>query len=71
MKAKRIIRVFNYNGVQVPDPNPDMSLDAVARSLSSVYPELTNAKVEEGETVSSDKGHVQTFNIKVAAGKKG
>lgn len=71
MKAKRIIRQFNYNGVVIPDPNPAMSLEAVARALSGTYPELTNAKVEEGEVVSGDSGHVQTFNIKTSVGKKG
>lgn len=71
MKGKRIIRVFNYNGTIIPDPNPAMSLEAVGHALSKTYPELTSAKVEEGETVSDASGVVTTFNIKASVGKKG
>lgn len=40
-------RVFIYDGREFPDPDPNMSVDDVRRSLTDFFPELSNAETKE------------------------
>lgn len=72
MKAQRLLREFSYNGMKIPDPNPNASVEAAVRSLAGAYPELANAKVEPGEVAANGAGQsVQIFNLRVAPTTKG
>jgi hypothetical protein len=37
------IRKFIYDGKEIPDPDPGMSVDEVRQSLAEYFPELYNA----------------------------
>ena len=41
-------RVFIYEGREFPDPDPNMSVDDVKRTMADFFPELANADVKEG-----------------------
>ncbi len=36
-------RKFYYDGKELPDPDPAMSIDEVRQSMSDFFPELSNA----------------------------
>ena len=40
----QLTRIFSYNGTDLPDPNPSLSIREVQDLLSAQYPELANAK---------------------------
>jgi PRTRC genetic system protein C len=46
MEKHRLLREFAYNGIKLPDPNPEMSLEQVREVYSPAYPELTTAAIE-------------------------
>ena len=72
MKTQRLLREFSYNGMKIPDPNPNASVEVAVRSLSGAYPELANAKVEPGDVSANAAGQsVQIFNLRVAPTTKG
>lgn len=54
MERHRLAREFTYNGIKLPDPNPEMSLEQVREVYSPAYPELTTAAIE-GPEVTNDK----------------
>lgn len=60
-------RVFHYNGISIPDPNPALAPAKCLEILAGQFPELLNAKVEPPET---DAG-VQSFQLRVTAETKG
>lgn len=41
------MRYFVYDGRQMADPDPAMSVDDIKRSLADFFPEVANAEVEE------------------------
>ena len=49
MEKHRLLREFAYNGIKLPDPNPEMSLEQVREVYSPAYPELTTAAIEGPE----------------------
>lgn len=63
----KISRAFKYNGIDLQDPNPALSSDAVREFYATQYPELTNAVVEGPVT----KNNVATYTFQRAAGAKG
>ncbi len=67
MKTATLNRVFNYNGMQIPDPNPTLSDEQAIKALSVQYPELTNAKVEPAKI----EGTNRILGVHIAAGTKG
>lgn len=72
LKAQPIQRRFNYNGMVIPDPNPNASLEDVVKVLSHTYPELTSAKLDPSAQIRDESGsQIHTFNVKVATGSKG
>lgn len=42
-----MVRIFVYDGRRFPDPDPDMPVDQVKKSLADFFGELTNATSEE------------------------
>ncbi|MFN9298023.1 MAG: PRTRC system protein C, partial [Acidobacteriota bacterium] len=36
-------RLFTFNGIRLPDPNPSMTVDEVKALYSAQYPELATA----------------------------
>lgn len=60
MAVVNLTRVFRFNGVDLPDPDPDMSTDKVRDHYAQQYPSLRHGKVEE----SGIEGDRWVFNIK-------
>lgn len=68
MQMQQLVRVFSYNGVQLPDPSPAMTPEMVKELYASTtYPELMNAAVD-GPVVQGDK---QVFTFIKAVRDKG
>jgi PRTRC genetic system protein C len=44
-------RLFQFNGIRLPDPNPDMSVEEVKALYAAQYPELATAVVNGPEAV--------------------
>ena len=63
----KMIRVFQFNGIRLPDPNPEMSVDNVKALYSAQYPELTTAVVNGPEAV----GDKLRYTFDRAIGSKG
>jgi PRTRC genetic system protein C len=65
-----IERTFRYNGMDLPDPNPSLSVSEVQGIHSGTYPELATAKptVEQKNTANGTR---QVITYAVAAGTKG
>lgn len=60
-------RIFIYNGRTLPDPDPQMTPEAVKQFYSAIHADLTNAAVEGG----TFEGDTQTFEFKRGLGTKG
>lgn len=60
-------RFFQYGSLELPDPNPKLTLDEVKRVFAAQYPELLNAGVE-GPVFKKDR---QVFTFNKAFGTKG
>ena len=62
-------RVFIYDEREFPDPDPNLSPDEVRTSLSSFFPELSNAEIKESErdseTAPGEKDTVFEFQKRV------
>ena len=67
IKVQPLERVFNYNGMELKDPNPQATESDAVRILSGSYPELANAKVEPGKI----EGGKIIHPVKVVATTKG
>lgn len=46
MKVETLSRVFIFNGVKLPDPDPNMTVEGVRDMYVAAYPELATATVE-------------------------
>ena len=46
VKVEALTRVFIYNGVKLPDPGPNLSVEQVRDMYVATYPELATAVVE-------------------------
>lgn len=67
MAIQTAVRVFRYNGIELPDPGAQLSVDQVRDLYSANFPELTSA-VAEGPTASGDK---LVWEFRRAVGTKG
>lgn len=67
LKVQSLTRVFTYNGVQLPDPNPELSVEEVRDMYVATYPELATAAVE-GPSPVNDK---MQYTFTRAVGVKG
>lgn len=59
-------RKFIYDGKEIPDPDPSMSIDEVRQSLAEYFPELYNAESTEGKD-----GEDTVITFKKRVGTKG
>jgi PRTRC genetic system protein C len=46
LKVETLTREFAYNGVKLPDPNPELSVEEVRDMYVATYPELATVAVE-------------------------
>ena len=67
LKAEVLLREFNYNGVRIPDPAPQMSVEQVREMLSPSFPEIATASL----TGPEDTGTVLRYTFSRAIGSKG
>lgn len=56
MKVSTLTRKFTYNGIELADPNPSISVDAAREIFAQTHPEIANAAVE-GPDVKGDVAH--------------
>ena len=49
MKSTPMRREFSFNGLKLPDPNPQMSVEDVRGVLSMQYPEIATAAISGPE----------------------
>lgn len=52
MKVQVLTRCFVYNGVKLPDPGPNLTVEQVRDIYVATYPELATASVEGPSPVS-------------------
>ena len=67
LTVTKMTRVFQFNGIRLPDPNPEMNVDNVKALYSAQYPELTTAVVNGPEAV----GDKLRYTFDRAIGSKG
>ena len=67
LKAEVLLREFNYNGVRIPDPAPQMSVEQVRDLLTPTYPEIATATL----TGPEDTGTMLRYTFNRAIGSKG
>ena len=66
LKAEVLLREFNYNGVRIPDPAPQMTVDQVRDLLTPTYPEIATATL----TGPEDTGTTLRYTFNRAIGSK-
>ena len=67
LQAQVLLREFNYNGVRIPDPAPQMSIEQVRDLLTPTYPEIATATL----TGPEDTGTTLRYTFSRAIGSKG
>jgi PRTRC genetic system protein C len=67
LEAQVLLREFNYNGVRIPDPAPQMSVEQVRDLLTPTYPEIATASL----TGPEDTGTTLRYTFSRAIGSKG
>jgi PRTRC genetic system protein C len=67
LKAEVLLREFYYNGVRIPDPGPDLTVEQVRDLLTPTYPEISTASLSGPE----DTGSVLRYTFSRAIGSKG
>ncbi len=60
-------REFHYNGVRIPDPGPDLTVEQVRDLLTPNYPEIATASISGPEAT----GSVLRYTFSRAIGSKG
>ncbi len=66
-KIERLGRDFRFNGLKLPDPNPDFSAEQVREVYTPMYPDLATAAITGPEAV----GNKQVYNFTRQVGTKG
>jgi PRTRC genetic system protein C len=67
LKAEALLREFHYNGVRIPDPGPELTVEQVRDLLTPNYPEIATASVSGPEAT----GSVLRYTFSRAIGSKG
>jgi len=67
LQAQVLLREFNYNGVRIPDPAPQMSVEQVRDLLTPQFPEIATATL----TGPEDTGTTLRYTFNRAIGTKG
>ena len=63
MKVQALTRCFVYNGVKLPDPGPNLTVEQVRDMYVATYPELATASVEGPSPVSGEMQYKFTRNV--------
>jgi PRTRC genetic system protein C len=67
LKTQALLREFFYNGVRIPDPGPELTVDQVRDLLTPRFPEIATAAVQGPE----DTGDFLRYKFSRAIGEKG
>jgi len=67
LQAQVLLREFNYNGVRIPDPAPQISVEQVRDLLTPQFPEIATATL----TGPEDTGTTLRYTFNRAIGSKG
>jgi PRTRC genetic system protein C len=67
LKTQVLLREFFYNGVRIPDPDPEMTVEQVRDLLTPSFPEIATASVSGPE----DTGTELRYTFSRAIGTKG
>lgn len=67
LKAEALVREFHYNGIRIPDPGQDLSVEQVRDLLTPQFPEIATASVSGPEAT----GTVMRYTFSRAIGTKG
>ena len=67
LQAEVLLREFNYNGIRIPDPAPQMSVEQVRDLLTPQFPEIATATL----TGPEDTGTTLRYTFSRAIGSKG
>jgi len=67
LKTEALLREFHYNGIRIPDPGPELTVDQVRDLLTPAYPEIATATVSGPE----DTGSMLRYTFSRAIGTKG
>lgn len=67
LKVEALHREFFYNGVRIPDPGPELTVEQVRDLLTPNYPEIATASVSGPEATST----VLRYTFSRAIGSKG
>jgi PRTRC genetic system protein C len=67
LEAQVLLREFNYNGVRIPDPAPQMSVEQVRDLLTPQFQEIVTARL----TGPEDTGTTLRYTFSRAIGSKG
>ncbi len=67
MKTAVMRREFSFQGVKLPDPQPQMSIEDVRGILAMQYPEIATAAISGPEAV----GDTLRYTFERAIGSKG
>jgi PRTRC genetic system protein C len=65
LKVETLTREFAYNGVKLPDPNPELSVEEVRDMYVATYPELATAAVEGPSPVNGRMQYTFTRTVGV------
>jgi PRTRC genetic system protein C len=67
METHILSRVFEFNGVRLPDPDPKLTVEEVRSLYSHQYPDIATATITGPETV----GDKLVYRFSRAIGTKG
>ena len=67
LTVTKMTRVFQFQGIRLPDPNQEMSVEEVKALYAAQYPELATAVVNGPEAV----GDKMRYTFERAIGSKG
>ena len=67
MERRALTKEFVYNGVKLPPPSPEMSVEDVRQAYLPAYPELATAAIE-GPDITDGK---MVYRFVRAVGAKG
>ncbi|MHB8656074.1 MAG: PRTRC system protein C [Terriglobia bacterium] len=67
MQTSAVTRIFTFNGVKLPDPDPKLSPEEVRGTFATIYPDIATASVTGPEAV----GDQLRYNFVRAIGAKG
>ena len=67
LKAEILLREFHYNGIRIPDPAPQMSVEQVRDLLTPQFPEIATATL----TGPEDTGTTLRYTFSRASGSQG